>query len=402
MRRDDAAAQESSRVQRALLRKRKQVSRAAALLAGSVALGGMLGGQWLVGWAESLRHPRIRPLALRVARLMALPGEATGFWIPASWLRDRFLSWADPASLDESAALSPHEAIPGLASSLAAEGIRPEEGPPEISDTVPGTAEDGAIALPPASIRNRIMSVASGPPLEIPRPLAQLPASYALRDTAPVFSAFTPLQVLMVGDSIIGQNTQDAMTEWDKATNWAELSYSWKLSTTLVDPSRLDWQNRIRALTEEKAWDLIIVVIGSNDGQDIWKGDRNYPFNTPEWVNIYDCRARDFLSVAVDRSLKVYWTSVPPMRAPGYRDRMAMMNGHVRSIVEEFPRARWLDTAAILGNAEGRYQDTMIIDGRQKIIRMADGIHITVPGAELLAKAWEAMMLEDFIILRIK
>lgn len=248
---------------------------------------------------------------------------------------------------------------------------------------------------------NRVMAEASSPPLEAPRPIPELPWSFSKRESDPVFSVYRPLRILMVGDSIIGQNTQDAMSDWDRQTNWAEVSYSWKLSSTLVDPSRLDWQARIRSLTEEKAWDLIIVVIGSNDGQEMAVGARRIPFNTPDWVNAYDCRLRDFLSVATDRSLKVYWTAVPPMRAPGYRDRMVMLNGHVRSLVKAFPRTRWLDTAEILGNAEGRYTDAKVIDGVQRIVRMADGIHVTIPGAGLLVRAWETMMLEDFLILRI-
>ena len=94
---------------------------------------------------------------------------------------------------------------------------------------------------------------------------------------------------------------------------------------------------------------------------------------------------------------RVYWLTLPrratrdaPARSPARSTRRS------RSPAQPYrAQVRVLDMTALF-TPGGRYRDAMDVDGREQIVREADGIHLNEAGAELAADAVQAALRRDF------
>jgi hypothetical protein len=80
----------------------------------------------------------------------------------------------------------------------------------------------------------------------------------------------------------------------------------------------------------------------------------------------------------------VLWVGQPPMRDAAFYARIAVIDSVVREQAEKRPWVTYVDTAKVLGDANGRYTDRRPdADGA---LRQPDGIHLSRTGADLLAR----------------
>ena len=209
-------------------------------------------------------------------------------------------------------------------------------------------------------------------------------------DKEMVFSAERPLQVLLIGDSLAQSNTPWVFFEKIKNNPSIDFTPNGVVSSTLSNPSFYDWPRKILEIFDNKLkkdgrpFDVIIVFIGGNDAQSIPMEGHDLAWGTQEWETEHRYRIRNFAKSLTDNVKQVYWLSLPPMGKQGYAQRIEHVNRNYLEVLAEFPSVKWIDTSQIVGDKNGQYTKTKIVDGLQKTVREADHIHLTADGARLV------------------
>ena len=93
---------------------------------------------------------------------------------------------------------------------------------------------------------------------------------------------------------------------------------------------------------------------------------------------------------------RVYWLTLPLPRGGERQEIARAVNAAIEVAAQPYrAQVRVLDMTTLF-TPGGRYRDAMDVDGRRRIVREADGIHLNQAGAELAADAVQAALRRDF------
>jgi hypothetical protein len=82
----------------------------------------------------------------------------------------------------------------------------------------------------------------------------------------------------------------------------------------------------------------------------------------------------------------VYWVGDPIMRDPGYRRRIAMMDGIYAAEAAEHPGVTFISTWRLFSGPHGSYAEYLRdASGAPVLMRAPDGIHLTRAGGDRMA-----------------
>ena len=117
----------------------------------------------------------------------------------------------------------------------------------------------------------------------------------------------------------------------------------------------------------------------------------------PDWAAEFAYRARRMIDTyRRGGRARVYWLTVP---APRDADRARIsraVDAAIAVAAEPYrAQARVLDMAALF-TPGFRYRDAMEVDGRDRLVREPDGIHLNDAGAALAADAVQQALAKDF------
>jgi len=243
----------------------------------------------------------------------------------------------------------------GPALAVAKAGPKPRPKPPTA--TVPGTA-------PTTTTTSTLPALATDP----------TPAD--------------PLHVLVVGDSV-GIDLGQALVNDLAGTNVVSPTLDGKIDTGLARPDYFNWPQELQADLANDHPQLVVVMIGANDPQNMVANGTALTYGTPAWNAEYATRVGSFIGEAVAGGAHVLWVGMPPMADPGLNNAMDNLNGIVQAQVAAHPgQATFLDTKRILGTPQGAFTPYLTnAAGAEVNIRTADGIHLTAGGGEVLSQA---------------
>jgi hypothetical protein len=208
-------------------------------------------------------------------------------------------------------------------------------------------------------------------------------------------TAQDPAEVLILGDSdagAFGPYLGDLMSQTGMAT--ARLEY--KTSSGLARPDFFDWPAFMRQIVPEANPDIVVVTFGGNDAQGLRNLDTTWAVSHPpasgsddaDWKAEYGRRvgeAMDYLS-AGNRTL--IWVGIPTAKDPTTTSRMKVQDEVVRAeAATRTDKVVFIDTWARFSGRNGGYAE-YVIDPRDQVgkdVRAADGFHLNVTGAEILA-----------------
>jgi len=212
--------------------------------------------------------------------------------------------------------------------------------------------------------------------------------------TLPLPSAAAPLRpnphdelrVLVVGDSL-GIDLGNALVPDLLATGVVQATLDGQIGTGLTRPDYYDWPTELASDLPVDSPQLVIVMMGANDGQD-FIGPPDVPYGSAEWDSMYATRVGSFMTQATSTGAQVLWVGMPPMQNPVLSAKM----GHLDSIVEaqaaKHPRVVFLSSATVLGTAQVQFTPYLTTpDGQEVNVREPDGTHISPGGAEILSRA---------------
>jgi hypothetical protein len=96
-----------------------------------------------------------------------------------------------------------------------------------------------------------------------------------------------------------------------------------------------------------------------------------------------------------DGAAKVYWLTLPAARPSSWNHIYRSVNLALRTAARrEGKGVRLIDMGAIF-TPRGRFQQTIVRDGRRISVRQSDGIHLNVAGARIAARVVVRRMRRD-------
>jgi len=235
---------------------------------------------------------------------------------------------------------------------------------------------------------------AQQPPSETAAPQAappslQTPQAAPEQATAPASppAAQAPAQftVAVLGDSLgqmLGQGLQEAFAERPDIS----LLRKARENTGLVRDDYFDWPKAVRELlaSDEKI-NLAIIVVGSNDRQQIRDGQTYLELYSPRWTELYTARVAAIAEAFHARDIRLVWVGLPIMKSANM--------SHGATIVNEIYRqqaakggAAFVDIWESFADERGQYSDFgPDVNGQIVRLRSGDGVHFTKAGARKLA-----------------
>jgi uncharacterized protein len=210
----------------------------------------------------------------------------------------------------------------------------------------------------------------------------------AVRPTLRAPTADEPLRVYIGGDSII-RDAGDAFLNIASDSPLFETTLHYENATGLTRPDFYDWPAAFREDMETHRPEVAFILFGGNDSQGI-PGPNGEAFegpNDPRWREEYARRVGGVMDVLRADDRIVYWIALPPMRDQGFDGRAEIMNQIYREAAASRPWMTYLDLHPLFGDERGEYVERKgDRSGELVDLRQEDGVHLSQPGAGLLAR----------------
>ncbi len=194
-----------------------------------------------------------------------------------------------------------------------------------------------------------------------------------------VAAADETYRILVIGDALAG-GVGAGLTRVTEADGQFEIANRFQEVSGLARPEVYDWAETLPKLMADKSFNSIVVLIGSNDRQEIRRDNFRFAFNTPDWRKSYQQNVDRLLAVLKDSGAKVFWLALPPMGDARYDADMQVLNAMHRERVES-AGANFVDLRANFLAEDGSYASSGPDDtGTVRNLRDSDGIAFTKAG----------------------
>lgn len=249
-----------------------------------------------------------------------------------------------------------------------------------------------ALTPPPAAIPSDEPPAAEPAPAAAaaPREPAIAPAT---PEPAPVEVAAAPSgprKVLVLGDSLAATGFGAMLEKKLDEHPDIECFRKAKSATGLARPDFYDWESEAKKAVEQRKPDLVVVIMGGNDGQDLTtksgKGKR-VAWKSDGWNDAYKARVAEFLSEISAEGRKVLWLGLPRTGTTSFEQKLTTIREVQSQALADFGEAGvYLDTSPFITDSDGDLIDTATVGKRKaQALREEDGIHFTMAGSEFFA-----------------
>ncbi|MCB1535723.1 MAG: DUF459 domain-containing protein [Rhodoblastus sp.] len=287
---------------------------------------------------------------------------------------------------------------------------RPQARPGEERHTTPAAVTPEPTTTP--TIAPAIDPAVAAPAPAAPGPVPQQPATADAAPQGPPTSAGAPtsapqppaaaspaavapakIPVAVVGDNIgyhLAQGLID--TEADGGLGLQILRKT-KDSSGLVRDDFYDWPKNLREfLAGPDSYGAIVVMIGTNDRQELRDAAGRHEPLSPRWKELYKARVDAMVAQLKAKGVPFYWIGLPIMRSERYSGDLQQLNEIYRASVEA-AGGKYVDVWDAFADEKGQYNVFgPEVSGQIVKIRTSDGIHFTKSGQRKLAYFVEQAM----------
>jgi hypothetical protein len=202
-------------------------------------------------------------------------------------------------------------------------------------------------------------------------------------------------KILIVGDSL-GNNLAYGMQRQLESTPGIDLIIKSKASTGLSNAWFYNWPKKIKPFIDESDPDLVIIMLGTNDHQNMKIDGSVAEFGSKKWNAKYESEAGKLISQSIESGAYVLWVGLPIMQSSYFASYMSLLNERSSNAVAENSGANYLNSWDYMADSRGKYREWAKVNGRNQKIRGSDGIHFTWVGQNVLATYVIAQMQELF------
>ena len=252
-------------------------------------------------------------------------------------------------------------------------GADPTDCPP---GQAPVTAPTGPTSTPTAPITA---------PAPSPADTAVAPAPAAF-EAPPSPGDGSVLHIYVGGDSI-SRDLGEGLARITSAAT-ADIDLDPRPATGLSRPDFFDWSQHLAGVLTESSPDVIVLLFGANDFQNVEYEGRVLDRDDDDWLDLYRQRVRRIMTLVSQPGVQTVWVGQPPVRGSRLSGGLARLNEVYESEAAAHRQVTFVDTWALFSNADGGYAEE--IDGVR--VRRDDGVHLTIAGGDRLAAAiWEVI-----------
>ncbi|MDE0652678.1 MAG: DUF459 domain-containing protein [bacterium] len=275
--------------------------------------------------------------------------------------------------------------------------ITPIEGVDCVAEdaTAPTTTTDGGSEPPeePGPDEGRSEPEGTPSPVDVP---GQCPPGFVLSDPSaepdggtpepPLFDAprtpdaDQPLQMYVGGDSI-SRDLGEGLARITPAA-LVRIDLDPRPATGLSRPDFFDWAHHLAGILTESRPDVIVVLFGANDFQNVEHEGEILDRFGDEWLELYRERVSRIMTLLSQPETQTVWVGQPPVREPRLSGGLERLNTVYAELAAEYPQVTYVDTWQLFSDSEGGYVDE-IDDIR---LRREDGVHLTIDGGNRLAE----------------
>ncbi|MFH0792154.1 MAG: DUF459 domain-containing protein [bacterium] len=213
-----------------------------------------------------------------------------------------------------------------------------------------------------------------------------------------------PFNILIVGDSFIAEGfgplLEKELLNYENTTIVRHGVYS----TGLSRPDYFNWQDELNKLIDSVKPNIVIVMFGANDAQDIKdvNGKTLVHYGDDNWNDIYGKNVATFLDILKDNKVFALWIGNPIARDEYYRTKIENLNSVFEKTVKRYDNAIFLSTWNTLADKNGNY--TAYLPGKNDkvyLARASDGIHATQFGALFIVDEVITALNKNLLLTRI-
>ena len=191
-------------------------------------------------------------------------------------------------------------------------------------------------------------------------------------------------KVLVVGDFLAGGLADGLVSAYAENADILVIDRA-SGSSGLVRDDHYDWPGRIGEIIEEAEPDAVVVMIGSNDRQQMRTENGREQPRSEGWTEEYERRVSSLAGSVRDRGLPLIWVGNLPFRSSSMTSDMIAFNDIYRRIVTDLG-GEFVDVWDGFVNEAGAFVSSgPDMNGQPAQLRAGDGINVTRQGRRKIA-----------------
>ena len=160
-----------------------------------------------------------------------------------------------------------------------------------------------------------------------------------------------------------------------------------RVSSGLARPDFVDWPQRLAQVVVEQQPDVIVLIFGSNDNQDMETAGGVLRVGSQAWTAEYRARVGTAMDLAHQGGRTVVWVGLPVMRSADYDRSVAAIDALQREEASERPWVRFVDGRALFAGPDGGYREALSGGDGEVVVRQEDGVHWSIEGSSRVGRA---------------
>ncbi len=222
--------------------------------------------------------------------------------------------------------------------------------PRKLIDDMTGNGTSTPLAIP-------IPTTVPQPPAVTPATGVPVPSTTTTLPARRTPTAQTPLKVWLAGDSLMG-TIAESFIDKTGGNPLINASQDFRIGTGLARPDVYDWPGAISHEMATANPDVVILIFGANDDQDLEANGHRYTLQSDAWQQEYARRVNAILDVTANGVRQVIWLGLPAVRRPRLNQTKDYINDILKAAVTKHPNTFFADTGPILdgpGNSFSTY-----------------------------------------------
>lgn len=190
--------------------------------------------------------------------------------------------------------------------------------------------------------------------------------------------------ILVVGDFLADGLAEGLVTAYAQSPGIRIVSIT-SGSSGLVRDDYYDWPAAIGPIIEEQKPSLVIVMVGSNDRQQLLVEGSREKVRSAKWTEEYGARAGRLVKEIRDPGLPLFWVGLPSFKSSSMSNDMLAFNDVFRGVVEG-AGGQFIDIWDGFVDENGAFSSVgPDMNGQRVRLRGSDGINLTRDGKRKVA-----------------
>jgi hypothetical protein len=188
-------------------------------------------------------------------------------------------------------------------------------------------------------------------------------------------------KILIIGDSFMaaGGGMGDPLEKTLLNFKNVAVARFGKVSSGLSRQDFFDWPAFAKKLIAQNNPNVAIMMFGSNDDKPIIDSNGHViaSWGSKSWDSQYSARIDQMLDIFKDQKAEVFVIGMPWMKNAKLSQNIKHFNSLYRAETAKYPNAHFISSWDLLSDKNGNYINYLTDkNGKQRLIRTADGVHL--------------------------